>query len=65
MFFGDSRINFFKNSWLDCEQYVKNQYKKGTPSQLFSVQSVKITFIFFKWHRSIDNSIDFYLFILL
>ena len=28
----------------------------------FNVQSVKITFILFKYHRSIDNSIDFIFF---
>ena len=53
MFFGDSRINFLKISWLSCEQYAKNQYKKGTRSQLFSLQSVKITFILFNCHRSL------------
>ena len=65
MLFGDSRINFFKISWLDCEIYANNQYKKRNMITIvFSVQSVKITFILFKCHRSIDNSIDFYLFIL-
>ena len=32
MFFGSLRIRFFETSWLDCEQYGKNQYKKGTKS---------------------------------
>ena len=27
-FFGNSRIRLLKISWLDCEQYKKNQYKK-------------------------------------
>ena len=63
------RIRFFQNSWLDCEQYEKNQWKepmqeKGTQSTA-SVQSVMLTFILFKCHSSIDNSTDFYLFTLL
>ena len=33
-------------------------------NQQFSAQSVMITFILFKRHRSIDNSTEFYLFIL-
>ena len=57
MFFGDLRINLFKMSWLNCKKCAKNQYKKGTRSQLFSVQSVKITFTLFKCDRSIGNSI--------
>ena len=62
------RIRFFQNSWLDCEQYEKNQWKepmqeKGTQSTA-SVQSVMLTFILFKRHSFIDNSTDFYLFTL-
>ena len=38
MFFENSRIRFFKISWLDCEQYVQNQYKKKEHNQ-HSVQS--------------------------
>ena len=34
---------------------------KGTQSTYFSVQSVKITFILFKYQRCIDNSSHFYL----
>ena len=45
MFFENLRINFFKISWLDCEQYGKNHYKKRMQSILLRVQSVKITFI--------------------
>ena len=45
MFFENLRINFFKISWLDCEQYGKNHYKKKMQSILLRVQSVKITFI--------------------
>ena len=45
MFFENLRIIFFKISWLDCEQYGKNHYKKRTQSILLRVQSVKITFI--------------------
>ena len=52
------RIRFFKVSWLDCEQYGKNPYKKKERNQQFSVQSV-ITFILFKCHRYTVNSIDF------
>ena len=62
VFFGNLRIRFFKISSLDCEQYGKNQYKKKERNQKFTVQRVKITFILSKCHRSIDNSIDFYLF---
>ena len=29
MFFENSGIRFFEISWLDCEQYGKNQYKKN------------------------------------
>ena len=64
MFFGNLRIRYFWISWLNCEQYGKNQYKKKEHNQQFSVQSVMTTFILFKCHRSIDNSTDFYLFIL-
>ena len=39
--------------------------EKGTQSTKFNVQSVKITSKVFKCHRSIDNSNDFYLYILL
>ena len=28
MFFQNLRLIFFKISWLNCEQYEKNQYKK-------------------------------------
>ena len=52
MFFANSSI-FFLIMWLNCKQYGKN-----------GVRSVKITFILFKFHRSIDNFNDFYLFIL-
>ena len=61
MFFGNSRISFLKISWVDCEQYGKNQYKKGTQLTRFSVVSIKIIFILFICHRSFDNPIDFYL----
>ena len=33
MFFANSRIRVFKISWLDCEQYGKNQYKKQERNQ--------------------------------
>ena len=33
LFFGNSIIRFFKTSWLDCEQYGKNQYKKKEHKQ--------------------------------
>ena len=42
----------------------KNQYEKKEHNQQFSVQKVMITFILFKSHRMIHNSIDFCLFIL-
>ena len=31
------RIQFFKISWLNCEQYGKNQYYKMELNQQFSV----------------------------
>ena len=65
MFFGNLRLRFLKISWLNCEQYGKNQYKKKEHNQQFSVQSVKITFILLKSHRSVDNSNDYNLVILL
>ena len=37
--------------------------EKVAQSTKFSVQRVKITFILFKCHRSIDNSNHFYLFV--
>ena len=51
----------FQISWLDCEQYGKNQGKgKGTQATWFNVQNVVKIILLFKCHRSID----FYLFIL-
>ena len=50
----------FENSWLYCEKYGMNQYKKKEHNQQFSVQSVMIAFTLSKCHRSIENSIDFY-----
>ena len=45
MFFENSRIRFFKISWLDYEQYGKNQYKKkNTINIQFNLQRVKIIF---------------------
>ena len=41
--------DFFLTSWLNCEQYGKKQYKKKE----------RITFILFKFYRSIDNFIHF------
>ena len=45
MFFENSGIRFFKISWLDCEQYGKNQYKKKNNriNNQFNRQRVKIT----------------------
>ena len=40
IFFGNLRIRFFKISWLDCEQYGKNQYKKKERNQQSSVFKV-------------------------
>ena len=54
VFFGNSKIRFLKISWLNCEQYGNNQYKKKE-------HNFEITF---KIHSSIDNSNHFYLFIL-
>ena len=37
MFFGNSRIRFFKIIWLHCEQYGNNQYKHNQYSSVFKV----------------------------
>ena len=37
MFFASVRIRFFKISWLDCEQYGKNQHKKKEHNEHGSV----------------------------
>ena len=39
-FFANLRIRFFKISWLDCEQYGKNHYKKKEHNQHNSVFTV-------------------------
>ena len=49
------RVRFFQISWLNYEQYGKKQCKKKEHNQQCS-ESVKITFILFKCHRSSDNS---------
>ena len=62
MFFGNSRI-FFLNELvyeLDCERYGNNQYKKTKRFNIIQCsKNVKITFILFKCHRFIENSISF------
>ena len=46
MFFANSRIRFFKTSWLNCEQYGKNKCKKkGHNQQYMAVQIIQI----WKW----------------
>ena len=40
MFFGNLRIRVFRISWLDCEQYGKNQYMKQERNQYSSVFKV-------------------------
>ena len=40
MFFENSRLRFFKISWLICEQYGKNQYKKKEDNNHSSVFKV-------------------------
>ena len=47
MFFGDSRISFFKLVGSIVSNMQRINTKRGTQSPLFSVQSVKITFILF------------------
>ena len=37
MFFGNSRIRFFKISWLNCKHYGKNQYKNKEHNKHSSV----------------------------
>ena len=39
---GTQTFDFFKISWLNCEQYRKNQYKKKEPNQDSSVFKVLI-----------------------
>ena len=51
---------FFLINWLHCEQQGK-----GRESTYLCIQKVEITFILFKFHRSIDNSNGFYIFVLL
>ena len=43
------------------EVWKESIQEKGTQSTQFSVQSVTITFMLFKSHRSIDIPIDFFL----
>ena len=64
MHFWKFENKIFQISWLNCKQYGKNQYKKTEHNQQLSVQSVMITLILSKCHRSIDNSIDFIIFTL-
>ena len=53
MFFRNSIIRFFNISWLNCEQFPKNQYKKKEQKQNSSVFKVlKITFILFNHENS-------------
>ena len=40
MFFGGSRIRFFKICWLNCGQYDYNQYKKKEHNKHSSVFKV-------------------------
>ena len=40
MFFQKFENNIFEISWLNFEQYEKNQYKQKEQNQQFSVQSV-------------------------
>ena len=63
MFLGNSRIIVFKLVDSIANNMERINTKKITQLLLLSVQSVEITFILFKCHRSIDNSIDFYLFV--
>ena len=60
IFFENARIRFFKLviSIVNNTEIVQ---ETGTKSAQFSVQNVTITFILFKFHRSIDNSNNFYL----
>ena len=60
IFFANSGIRFFKLSWLDCEQYGKNQNEEKEHNQHSSVFSVQIIFILLKFYRFIDKSNDCY-----
>ena len=55
-------FNYLAQLWTIWKESVQ---EKGTSSTYFSVQSVKITYILFEYHRLIDISIDFYCLILL
>ena len=50
---------FFKLVGSVVSKMQRINIKRGTRSLLFSVQNVKITFILFKYPRSIDNPIGF------
>ena len=59
MFLGKTILNKLALMWAIWKKSVQ---KKG--DNKFDVQNVTIAFMLFKYHRSIDNSIYFYLFIL-
>ena len=50
---------FFKLVGSIMKKWKESVQEKGMQSTQFSIQSVKMTFISFKCHRSIDNSNDF------
>ena len=61
MFFANSRKRFFKSSWLNCEQYGKNQYKKKNKINIVRCLKYMINSILLKCYRSNDKSNYFYL----
>ena len=64
MYFRNLRIRFFKLVGSFVSNMERINARKRNTINIVSVQSVKVTFILFKCHRFIDNSNDFYLFIL-
>ena len=63
-FFGNSIIRFLKLVGLIVNNMEWINTRKRNTTTKISVQSVKIIFILFRCHRSTDNWIDLYLFIL-
>ena len=65
MFFTGSTLRFFNYVGTIVNNMERiNTRKRNTINTVQSVQSVNITFVLLKCYRSIDNSIEFYLFIL-
>ena len=64
MFFRNLRARLFKLVASIVNNMERINLRKKDTTNVVSLQSVKVTFILFECHRSIDNSNDIYLFIL-